>query len=75
MQHQFPFQPRLVETKSIIEIQSKYGYHSDKNLSIIINLVFLVILLIAIFFLYDRYNNKKQNSNENKIPYHQNYLI
>ena len=74
MQHQFPYQPRLVETKSIIEIQSKYGYHADKNLSIIINLVFLIILLIAIFFLYDRYN-KKQKVNDNKMIYHQNYLM
>lgn len=74
MQHQFPYQPRLVETKSIIEIQSKYGYHTDINLSIIINLIFLVILLIAIFLLYDRYN-KKQKMNYNKMIYHQNYLM
>ena len=75
MQHQFPYQPRLVETKSSIEIQSKYGYHADINLSIIINLIFLVILLIAIFLLYDRYNKKQKVNHNNNMGYHQNYLM
>ena len=74
MQNNFPLQPRLVETKSILEVKSKYGFQTDKNLSVIINLIFLVILLIAVFFLYDRYN-KKQKSNINKMTYLQKNLM
>ena len=74
MQNQFLYQPRLVETKSIIDIQSKYGYSTDKNLSIIINLIFLIFLLIAVFLLYDRYN-KKQKNNSNENPYLQKNLM
>jgi hypothetical protein len=74
MQNNYSLQPRLVEIKSIREVQSKYGFQTDKNLSVLINLVFLVILLIAVFFLYDRYN-RKQKININKIPNHQKNLM
>ena len=60
MQNNYSLQPRLVEIKSIKEVQSKYGFQTDKNLIVLINLVFLVILLIAVFFLYDRYNRKQR---------------
>ena len=74
MQNQNQFLPRLVETKTIIDIQTKYGHQTDKNLSIIINLVFLLMLLISVFFLYDRYN-KKQKKHYDKNPNFQKYLM
>ena len=74
MQNQYLYQPRLVETKSIVEIQSRYGFHTDKNLSVIINLVFLIILLLGVFLLYDRYN-KKQKKDTNENTYFQKNLM